>query len=89
MVGFKSRKGSSQTTAKALLEGDYVAHLPDGTIFGEASFKAEHPSVELALSERASTVINKRRWAKIEDGKLTRSDDATFDLTMIRFEKVK
>jgi hypothetical protein len=67
---------------KAIIEGDYVVHLPDGSIFKEVSFKTGHPSVADALPDWSASVG--RRWGKIVGETFVRSDNVVLPLTSIR-----
>ena len=71
---------------KALLEGDYVVRLPDGSVFKEVTFKTEHESVGMALPDWAAGVG--RRWARYRQGVLEISDGATLALADIEVEEV-
>lgn len=66
----------SPGSPKAVLEGDYVVKLPEGSVFKEVSFKSEHESVADSLSEWAASAG--RRWATIENGMLIVSDGSRF-----------
>ena len=76
----------SPGTPKALLEGDYLAELPEGTVFKEVSFKTEHAAVEPALTTWADRA--KRRWAQITDDVFTVSDSRRLPLETVAFKKV-
>jgi len=74
----------SPGTPKALLEGDWVATLPDGSRFKEVSFKTEHPKIEEALNLWSQEVG--RRWAKVSGDDLILSDGSKVPLEDVRFE---
>ena len=71
---------------KAVLEGDYLAYLPDGSRFKEVSFKREHGAVELALSEWANSKL--RAVARIAGREFLVSDGQKFDIEDVQFEKL-
>jgi hypothetical protein len=66
----------SPGSPKAILEGDYIVTLPEGTIFMEVSFKSDHRAVADSLPQWAATAG--RRWAIIEDRFLIVSDGSRF-----------
>lgn len=66
----------SPGSPKAILEGDYVVTLPDGSLFKEVTYKAEQTSVGDSLPEWAAAVG--RRWAYCEKGVVIISDGKSF-----------
>ena len=75
----------SPRTPKAVVEGEFVARLPDGSVFKEVSFQTEHPSVEEALPQWA--FASGRRWAQVQSTAFVVSDGATVPLADIAFER--
>ena len=76
----------SPNTPKALLEGDYVARLSDGTLFKEVSFKTAQPAVEQALGSWSHACG--RRWARIIGDEFVVSDGLRLPAEWISFESV-
>jgi hypothetical protein len=76
----------SPKTGKALLEGDYLAYLPDGARLKEVSYKVKHESVDVALPDWAQAVG--RRFAWLESNQLVTSDGSRFPIDEIRFEPI-
>jgi hypothetical protein len=73
----------SPHSPKALLEGGYIATLPDGTSFKEISFKAEHSALEQALPQWSRH--SGRRIAFIIDDHFRVSDGSSYLLEQIVF----
>lgn len=76
----------SPRSPKALLEGDYLVELPDGSVFKEVSFKAEHGSVADSLPEWAASVG--RRWAYCANGKIIVSDGNSLSESEVQVTRV-
>lgn len=70
-------------TPKALLEGDFLAFLPDDTCFKEVSYKREHYAVEHALTAWRRSVG--RHVARLSDESFVLDDGRHFDLNEVRF----
>jgi hypothetical protein len=71
---------------KALLEGDWIVTLPDGTRFKEVSFKAEHASMADTLAEWASKAG--RRWATANGDMIALSDGSSVSAHHVRCDPV-
>lgn len=76
----------SPRTPKALLEGDYLAALPDGTSFKEICFKAEFLVIEEALTHWRRH--SGRRSAVIVDEEFRISDGSSCPLQQIAFKPI-
>jgi hypothetical protein len=72
---------------KALLEGDFLARLPDGSCFKEISYKREHEAVEQALPDWSQS--EGRTVARVDNGNFVLTDGRQFPLDQIRFPRVK
>jgi hypothetical protein len=76
----------SPGTPKAVVEGDWIALLPDGARFREVSFKAAHTSVQDALPQWASEAG--RRWGRVVQQSVVISDGTTVAIAEINWERV-
>lgn len=88
MVGgwLKTAELLSRRTPKALLEGDFLARLPDGTVFKEVTFKAAYSSIELALPQWRKH--SGRRSAVVLNQEFRVSDGSTYLLSEVSFEQI-
>jgi hypothetical protein len=81
----EAAEAMSPRTPKALLEGDFVVGLSDGSVFKEISYKAECSSIESTLDSWARA--SGRRWARF-DGEFFRvSDGITLSLSDLSVER--
>lgn len=75
------------STPKALLEGDFLAFIPDDTCFKEVSYKRDHNAVEHVLPTWCRVVG--RCIARIADGQFVLDDGRQFVLNDVRFVGLK
>lgn len=72
---------------KALLEGDYLAYLPDGLCFKEVSYKVEHAAVHESLPTWSRSIG--RLVARVEGRDLLLDDGRRYALDIVRFERLR
>jgi hypothetical protein len=77
----------SPRSDKALLEGDYLAKLPDRSRFIEVSFKREHKAVDDTLASWALSVS--RRYAWLADQRFAISDGTSLPVDDVQWERLK
>ena len=78
---------ASPNSPKALLEGDYVACLPDGRRFFEISFKRGHRALDETLAAWASSVS--RRYAWLTERHFVISDGTALPIDDVKWERLK